>query len=202
MPVSADNPAVRIRTPPRMDRPPPSPPPPSRPPSAAADVERYLHKHIPLTRAMRVEVRAADADAVRLSAPLSPNVNHLQTAFGGSASALATLAAWTLLHVRLQQRGFRGHVVIQRHQMEYLRPITGGFTAECAAPGAGEWAAFEAVLARRGRGRIELTTQLTCDGAEVGRFRGSFVALRSTGEEPESSDAPDGALSVSPEAWR
>jgi thioesterase domain-containing protein len=57
------------------------------------EVERYLHAHIPLSRAMAVEVQAATPVCVRLCAPLAPNINHRETVFGGSASAVAILAA-------------------------------------------------------------------------------------------------------------
>jgi thioesterase domain-containing protein len=58
------------------------------------ELERYLHEHIPLSHAMRVGVVTVDAGTVVLRAPLEPNINHRETVFGGSASALAILAAW------------------------------------------------------------------------------------------------------------
>ncbi|MFB3040360.1 MAG: YiiD C-terminal domain-containing protein, partial [Candidatus Poribacteria bacterium] len=64
-------------------------------------LEEYLHEHIPLSKAIGVKVVEADSAGVTLSAPLAPNINHRETVFGGSASAVAILAAWTLLYVRL-----------------------------------------------------------------------------------------------------
>jgi thioesterase domain-containing protein len=66
------------------------------------ELAQYLHEHIPLSRAMGVEVVEATWDGVSLRAPLAPNINHRETVFGGSASAVAILAAWALLYVRLQ----------------------------------------------------------------------------------------------------
>ncbi|MGE5240286.1 MAG: YiiD C-terminal domain-containing protein, partial [Bacteroidota bacterium] len=66
------------------------------------ELERYLHEQIPLSKAMGVEVMEASGEKVELAAPFAPNINHLETVFGGSASAVAILAAWTLLHVRLE----------------------------------------------------------------------------------------------------
>ena len=56
-------------------------------------LENYLHEHIPLSKAMGVTVRSVSGEAVTLAAPLAPNINHRETVFGGSASALAILAA-------------------------------------------------------------------------------------------------------------
>jgi thioesterase domain-containing protein len=57
-----------------------------------AELERYLHQHIPLSEAMQVSVVEVHPEHVVLSAPLAPNINHRETVFGGSASAVAILA--------------------------------------------------------------------------------------------------------------
>jgi thioesterase domain-containing protein len=59
----------------------------------ARELQAYLHAHIPLSAAMQVSVDAVAADGVTLRAPLAPNINHRETVFGGSASAVAILAA-------------------------------------------------------------------------------------------------------------
>ena len=50
-------------------------------------LEQYLHAHIPLSAAMGVSVVQVADEAITLSAPLEPNINHRDTVFGGSASA-------------------------------------------------------------------------------------------------------------------
>src|SRR5882762_1797906 len=95
----------------------------------AIDLERYLHEHIPLSKAMQVSVVSVQTDGVTLRAPLAPNINHRDTVFGGSASAVAILAAWSLLHVRLRAQGLASRLVIQRNTMDYALPILGEFTA-------------------------------------------------------------------------
>ena len=78
---------------------------------------------------MQVSVLEATPDATLLAAPLAPNINHRETVFGGSAAALATLAAWTLLHARLAAAGLPSRLVIQRNTMDYDAPIPTDFTA-------------------------------------------------------------------------
>jgi thioesterase domain-containing protein len=146
-------------------------------------LESYLHTHIPLSRHMGIGVVHADADQVRLSAPLTPNLNHQQTGFGGSISALAILSAWTLVHTRLRHLPGRRQIVIQRGSTEYLQPVRGEFEAWCAAPPELEWTGFLRTLERRGRARIELTSELVSEGSVVGRFRGVYVAM--DGEDGE-----------------
>ena len=110
-----------------------------------ADLEaiaRYLHQHIPLTGHMHVGVRAIDKTGIRLSAPLAPNINHRQTAFGGSVAALATLSCWTLIHLYLDEQSFASSLVVRRSQMDYEAPIDGDLEAFCPQPATDIWANF------------------------------------------------------------
>jgi thioesterase domain-containing protein len=140
-------------------------------------VERYLHQYIPLSAAMCVEVRTATLEHVKLAAPLAPNVNHTETVFGGSAAALATLSAWTLLHLRLEDAGLDARLVIQRSRMEYERPIPGDFEAVCDFGDDSTWERFKATFARRGRARLTLAAHLVHLASRVASFEGDFVAL-------------------------
>ncbi|MGB3942532.1 MAG: YiiD C-terminal domain-containing protein [Candidatus Manganitrophaceae bacterium] len=140
-------------------------------------LQQYLHEHIPISKSMGVEVVEAGDNAVRLSAPLAPNINHRETVFGGSASAVAILAAWTLLHIRLKQEGIMSRVVIQRNTMNYERPIVSGFVATSAIQDGTTWEKFVNILKRKKRARILIGVTLHCDGEKVGAFEGDFVAL-------------------------
>lgn len=141
-------------------------------------IQDYLHEHIPLSKAMGVEVRKADTEGVVLSAPLAPNINHRETVFGGSASSLAILAAWTAVHFRLKQEGLTCRVVIQRNSMSYNKPIAGDFTARCDASETETWQHFVAMLKRKKIARIELSSVLEYDQQIAGRMEGAFVAIR------------------------
>ena len=141
------------------------------------DLERYLHDHIPLSKAMQVSVLAMSAGAVQLGAPLAPNINHRETVFGGSASALAILSAWSLLHLRLRGEGQNCRLVIQRNSMAYERPILGGFTARATLDLEADWNAFLRMLTRKGMARLTVPSVLECDGQVVGHFSGDFVAI-------------------------
>jgi thioesterase domain-containing protein len=141
------------------------------------ELEAYLHAHIPLSKAMQVGVDAVGADEVILRAPLAPNINHRDTVFGGSASAVAILAAWSLLHGRLRAAGFASRLVIQRNTMDYALPILGEFTARSALERPEAWPQFMRMLARKGRARTTAVVLLEAGGQAVGRLAGEFVAI-------------------------
>jgi thioesterase domain-containing protein len=143
----------------------------------AVTLERSLHERIPLSRALGLRVRVALPDRVELEAPLAPNVNHSGTVFGGSASAVAVLAAWSLVEVRLLDAGVGGRIVIRRSEMDFQRPIVGDFRATAGSPGEAEWARLLATLARGRMGRIAVRATLDCDGEDVGELLGEFAVL-------------------------
>jgi len=147
-------------------------------PNLTVELERYLHEHIPLSKAMAASVVAVADEGVTLQAPLPPNINHRETVFGGSASALAILAAWSLLHTRLQRDGIACRLVIQRNTMEYDLPVAGTFTAESRLTQADAWDRFIKTLKRRGRARISVAATLKYQDLPAGRFCGDFVAIQ------------------------
>jgi thioesterase domain-containing protein len=142
------------------------------------EVQLYLHEHIPISAAMGVRVVGCDAEVVRLTAPLEPNINHRATVFGGSASAVAILAAWTYLHATLRGADLATRLVIQRNTIEYLAPITGDFEAVCPALPAAEMERFVRTVRRHGRARITVGAGLFCGGLRTAAFSGDYVAVR------------------------
>ena len=141
------------------------------------ELEQYLHDHIPLSKAMQVSVLAVQPDYVTLSAPLPPNINHRDTVFGGSAAAVAVLAAWSLVHTRLVAAALPSRLVIQRNTMQFAMPITGTFTARSFFPDERLWERFTLMLKRRGKARIAVSCALGFADQEAGWFEGEFVAV-------------------------
>jgi thioesterase domain-containing protein len=141
------------------------------------ELQQYLHEHIPLSKAMSVEVLAATVQGVKLSAPLAPNINHRETVFGGSAVALAILSAWSLLHIRLSEASISSRIVIQKSTMNYERPITEDFVASSMIPDATAWSKFMNTLKRKHRARVSVAAVLYCKGEKVAEFEGEFVSL-------------------------
>jgi thioesterase domain-containing protein len=140
-------------------------------------LEKYLHEHIPLSKAMGVEVLEATLNGVRLFAPLSPNINHRDTVFGGSASSVAILSAWSLLYLRLKNENIRSRIVIQKSMMNYECPITDMFTASSVVPDPTAWFRFVTALRRKNRARVKVNSTLHCNDKKVGELEGEFVAL-------------------------
>lgn len=139
-------------------------------------LRNYLYDHIPLTKAMQVEIVSVSDASLTQTAPLAPNINHRETVFGGSASALCILSAWAFIRCRLKNYPqFTPRIVIQRNTMEYSKPILDQFQATCTLDSSTRWGRLIKSLERKAIGRIQLTSSLTCNGEPAGKFEGSFV---------------------------
>jgi thioesterase domain-containing protein len=151
--------------------------PPMNAPDAAQRLQRYMHAHIPLVAQMQVQAEPLGASGLRLTAPLAPNINHEQTAFGGSLASLMTLACWGYLWLLLEEEPGL-HIVVNEAKLSYLKPVTSVLEALCPPPDAKELERFRETLARRGKARIELSAEMRQSGVIAARYLGSFVVYR------------------------
>jgi thioesterase domain-containing protein len=142
------------------------------------EITAYLHEHMPITRALGARVEHHDAQSVRIAAPLAPNLNHRDTAFGGSLSSLAILSGWVLLYLQLRDRGIECRLVIQRSALDFEAPVDGDFVATSTLPEAGAWSRFLATLSRHRSARVMVASTITCASGVGGRHEGTYVAVR------------------------
>jgi thioesterase domain-containing protein len=140
------------------------------------ETEEFFHRKIPITRAMGVRVVAYDGNQLTLLAPISLNHNHLGTAFGGSLSAIATLAGYGLLWLELQDNTC--HLVIRKSSLSFRRPVRKQIVAICRRPAQEELRAFKAAFAKHQKARIGLEVTIEEDGLAAVEFSGVFVALK------------------------
>jgi thioesterase domain-containing protein len=146
-----------------------------------SETEKFLHEKIPITRAMGVRVESFDNGQFVLVAPIEKNHNHLHTAFGGSLSAMATLAGYGFLWLELHDPGV--HVVIKESAIRFRRPVLGDIRAICRRPGAEALNAFKRDFARKGKARIVLNAEIVEDEIVAVEFEGTFVAVRNPGKD-------------------
>lgn len=145
------------------------------------ELQAYLLEQIPLAGAMGIEIKEATDTQVILTLPLEPNINHRDTAFGGSICAAGTLACWTLVHLRLSRLDIQTRLVIHKNRMVYRKPIPGRFEAICQFSDETAWHEVLEMLERWGKAKLQLTAMVTCEGEEAAEFHGSFVVVTGSG---------------------
>lgn len=141
-----------------------------------SEAEEFFHSQIPLTRAMGLRVTETSAGGFAVEAPVSLNSNHLGTAFGGSINAVAILAAYGFLWIKL--RAHAVDVVIRESSIRFLRPVKQTIHATCACPDPKIWQSFETNLHAEGKARIDLHVLVEEAGQTVAELEGTFVAAR------------------------
>ena len=142
-----------------------------------SEITSYIHEHIPLTAHLGAVVDSYDGDTVSISAPLEPNLNHRNTAFGGSISALGILSGWTLLFLKLKKTGIKNRLVIQRSSFDFQDPIDDNFSATCSLPNDETWEKFLKTLTRHGRARISVKSTINSSSGTGGVHEGAYVAI-------------------------
>lgn len=134
----------------------------------AAKLQAFFEHHIPITTSMGLKVAHLDPACIRISAPLKPNVNDKSSAFGGSLSALLTLAGWGLVMSNLCARGIAADVMIHKCELLYNQPVNCDFSAYCDLPDPAPWQRFMQTLQARGRSRIIMNSWIAAkDNAAV-----------------------------------
>lgn len=142
-----------------------------------SEITAYIHEHIPLTSHLGAVVDFYDGNTVSMSAPLKPNLNHRNTAFGGSISALGILSGWTLLFLKLKETGIQNRLVIQKSNFDFQDPVAGDFKATCSLPENELWERFTKTLTKRGRARITVKSTVDSTSGSGGIHEGTYVAM-------------------------
>jgi thioesterase domain-containing protein len=138
--------------------------------------ENFLHEKIPLTRAMGIRVIPRE-QSFALVAPVALNHNHLGTAFGGSISAVATMAGYVFLWLRMANDM---HVVIRESRMRFVRPVRGTICARCEEPSPEHLRTFDSELREKGKAQLRLRVFVEEADAIAAEFEGTFVAALSS----------------------
>ena len=144
---------------------------------ALQELREYC-RGMPPVAAMQVEVEGMRGDALRLTAPLSANVNDKGNAFGGSLTSLMTVAGWGLVTRKLRVAGLKAEVYVADSQIRYLAPLYDDLGAEAVFAEGQAWDLFVDTLVQRGRARIQVDARvLLPEGGLATTLSGRYVAI-------------------------
>ena len=144
---------------------------------ALQELREYC-RGMPPVAAMQVEVEGMRGDALRLTAPLSANVNDKGNAFGGSLTSVMTLAGWALVTLKLRLAGLKAEVYVADSQIRYLAPLYDDLVAEAVFAEGQAWDLFVDTLVQRGRARIQVDARvLLPEGGLATTLSGRYVAI-------------------------
>jgi thioesterase domain-containing protein len=140
-------------------------------------LQALLLGRIEPARALGLAVAAAGREQVVLTAPLAGNRNDKGSAFAGSLLSAAALAGWALVSCVCADESIDAEVALQGAAARFLAPARLDFRAEARAPEAAALAKLKKMLARGGRGRIEIGVVITSGETQVMNFTGSYAVI-------------------------
>ena len=144
---------------------------------ALQELREYC-RGMPPVAAMQVEVEGMRGDALRLTAPLSANVNDKGNAFGGSLTSLMTVAGWGLVTLKLRLAGLKAEVYVADSQIRYLAPLYSDLVADASFADGQSPDTFIDTLVQRGRARIQVDACVRLpEGGMATTLSGRFVAI-------------------------
>ena len=157
-----------------------------------ARLDQFVESHLPLGRAMGLEVDHYDGQSLSLTAPLNLNDNDKGTAFGGSLYCAAVMAGWGYFYLRCLQYNLNEgapNIVISKSEIEYLAPVDANtITATCSDADPVIWDAFLSRYEERGKAKVQLTATIMANinGVEKAavKFTGTFALIGFTSPTP------------------
>lgn len=93
-------------------------------PGATTSLVSTWHQGIPVTEFLELTISHASDQRVETSASMSKSINVHQSMFAGAIYSQAVLTGWGLIHLRAQQAGTEGSIVLASGDIKYRYPIT------------------------------------------------------------------------------
>ncbi|KAB7627450.1 YiiD C-terminal domain-containing protein [Alkalilimnicola sp. S0819] len=146
-------------------------------------LQAALHRLIPLSAAMGLEVERLEPECLVLGAPLARNHNHSGQGFAGAIYSLASLGGWAMLYRLVQERGLSARLVLGEARIRYSRPLEDDLRVRVAL----SLTEQRALVARLENGRTaRLTLRLSIPDTEAPAavFHGEYFA------KPEAPATP------------
>lgn len=146
--------------------------------TVSAQLSAFFENHLPITQFMKMDVESYDGETLILHAPLAPNINDKQTAFGGSLYNAAVMACWGMAYLKTLEANIECNQVVTKGCIEYKAPVTGDIRAICTAPSQKVIDQFIDHFKHKGRSRITLNAVIECSGKTAVEFEGTYAILK------------------------
>jgi thioesterase domain-containing protein len=123
---------------------------------------------------MQFSIDHLDLDAIRVSAPLSPNINIHGTGFAGSLYSIAVLTGWALCTHIIEESEIEAELVVARAQIAYRAPVKSDIECSCRAS-LEQREAFLQAFRERGKGKLVL--DIAVGDLPQANLQATFVAI-------------------------
>ena len=139
-------------------------------------LQQKLHKEIPLTKLMGIDILDINNNELISKAPLDININDKGTAFGGSLSTLTTISAWSIAFLISKKFNIKNsNIVIINSNINFLRPVTKELYCKTIFPSKKEIETLEEKINEKNSGSIIINSNIIENGEICVEFTGRYV---------------------------
>jgi len=142
--------------------------------NTATALQQKIRRAIPLSDAMQFSIGDISLDAIRVTAPLEPNINIHGTGFAGSIYSLGVLTGWALCTHIMDELGIEAELVVARAEIRYRAPVNGDLECSCACSAA-QRESFRQGVAAVGKGKLVLDVEVGGDRQAV--LQATYIAV-------------------------
>lgn len=143
-----------------------------------SELLNILSTEIPIGRALGISELKLQGQQLLLKIPLTPNLNHKKTMFGGSLYSACALACYGLFLNSLRNWHIAtNNIVIADGKIRYLLPVSEDAEVLCQWPSEDSEEEFFKKLKSKGRAKSLIQAKVFCQGKLCVEFEGNFVAI-------------------------
>ena len=140
------------------------------------ELEKKLHKEIPLTNFMQLKVSNYDKNELVTTAPLDVNINDKGTAFGGSLATMTIISSWSICWLISKELGFdSNNIVVIKNENSYKKPVTKDIICHTTKPTIEQLNILKEKLKKKKSASIKIYSKITEDGEICVEFEGYYV---------------------------
>tara|TARA_B100001063_G_scaffold137031_1_gene128078 strand:- start:4004 stop:4444 length:441 start_codon:yes stop_codon:yes gene_type:complete len=139
-------------------------------------LEKKLHKEIPLTKLMKLKINTYNEKELITSAPLNININDKGTAFGGSLSTMTIISSWSLCWLISKELGIDSkNIVVIKNENSYLKPVRKDIICHTQKPSKEEISILKEKIDKKGSASIKINSKIIEDNEICVKFEGIYV---------------------------
>ena len=140
------------------------------------ELEKKLHKEIPLTNFMQLKVSNYDENELVTTAPLDVNINDKGTAFGGSLATMTIISSWSICWLISKELGFdSNNIVVIKNENSYKKPVTKDIICHTTKPTIEQLNMLKEKLKKKKSASIKIYSKIIEDGEICVEFEGYYV---------------------------
>lgn len=139
-------------------------------------LENKLHKEIPLTKLMKLNICSYSDRELITSAPLDININDKGTAFGGSLSTITIISSWSLCWLISKELNIDSkNIVVIKNENSYLKPVRKDIVCYTKKPSKEEILVLREKIDKKGSASINIKSKIIEDNEVCVEFEGIYV---------------------------